>query len=69
MIKVIVVLSSLSSPANCHEQIITTSDFAEISMQSCLMGAPQLAEWMKQYPADRLAAWRCVIGEQDGRGV
>ena len=38
-------------------------------MQSCLMGAPQLAEWMKKHPADRLAAWRCVIGKQDGRGV
>ena len=22
--------------------------------------APQLAEWMKQHPAERLAAWRCV---------
>jgi hypothetical protein len=38
-------------------------------MQSCLIGAPQLAEWMKQHPAERLAAWRCVIGKQDGRGV
>ena len=38
-------------------------------MHSCLMGVPQLAEWMKQHPAARLAAWRCVIGKQDGRGV
>jgi hypothetical protein len=30
------------------------------------MGAPQLAEWMKQHPAERLAAWRCVIGKQGG---
>jgi hypothetical protein len=44
MIKIIVVLCSLSSPADCHDQIVTTSDFAEISMQSCLMGAPQLAD-------------------------
>jgi hypothetical protein len=36
-------------------------------MQSCLVGAPQLAEWMKQHPAERLAAWRCVIGKRDGR--
>ena len=41
-------------------------DFADVSMQSCLMGAPQLAEWMKQHPAERLAAWRCVIGKWDG---
>jgi hypothetical protein len=37
-------------------------------MQSCLMGAPQLADWMTQHPAERLAAWRCVIGEQGGSG-
>ena len=69
MIKVIAVLCSLASPTNCHEQIVTTSDFAEVSMQSCLMGAPQLAEWMKQHRADRLAAWHCVIGKQDHKGV
>ncbi len=69
MIKIIAVLCSLSSPANCREQTVTTSDFADISMLSCLMGAPQLAEWMKQHPAERLAAWRCVIGKQDGRGA
>ena len=56
MIKIIAVLCSLSSPANCHEQTVTTSDFAGVSMQSCLMGAPQLADWMKYHPAERLAA-------------
>ena len=69
MIKVIAVLCSLASPNNCHEQLVTSSDFAEISVQSCLMGAPQLAEWMNQHPAERLAAWRCVIGKQDRRGI
>jgi hypothetical protein len=69
VIKIIAVLCSLSSPANCREQIVTTSDFADVSMQSCLMGAPQLAEWMKEHPAERLAAWRCVIGRQGGRGA
>jgi hypothetical protein len=69
VIKIIAVLCSLSSPATCHEQTVTTSDFAGISMQSCLMGAPQLADWMKSHPAERLAAWRCVIGERDGRGA
>jgi hypothetical protein len=33
------------------------------------MDAPQLAAWMKQHPAERIAAWRGVIGRQDGRGV
>jgi hypothetical protein len=50
VIKIIAVLCSLSSPMNCHEETVTTSDFADVSMQSCLMGAPQLAEWMKQHP-------------------
>jgi hypothetical protein len=67
VIKIIAVLCSLASPVNCHEQTVTTSDLAEVSMQSCLIGAPQLAEWMKQHPAERLAAWRCVIGKQDAR--
>jgi hypothetical protein len=40
MIKIIAVLCSLSDPANCHEQTVTTSDFADVSIQSCLMGAP-----------------------------
>ncbi len=69
MIKVIAVLCSLASPDNCHEQTVTTSDVADVSMQSCMIGMPQLAEWMKQHPAERLAAWRCVIGKQDGRGA
>jgi hypothetical protein len=69
LIKVIAVLSSLASPADCSEQTITTSDFADISMQSSLMGAPQIAEWMKQHPGQRLAAWRCVVGKALGRGA
>ena len=69
MITIIAVLCSLAAPANCRERTVTNSDFAEISMQSCMMGAPQLADWMKQYPAERLAGWRCVLGKQDGRGA
>jgi hypothetical protein len=69
VIKIIAVLCSLSFPATCREQTVTTSDFAGVSMQSCLTGAPQLAERMKQHPAERLAAWRCVIGKQDSRGA
>ena len=69
MIKIIAVLCSLSSPADCHDQIVTTSDFAEISMQSCLMGVPQLADWMKQHPVERFAGWRCVLGTQGSRGA
>jgi len=69
MITIIAVLCSLASPANCHEQTVTTSEFADVSMMSCLMGAPQLAEWMKQHPAERLASWRCASGSHEGRGI
>jgi len=39
VVKIIAVLCGLSSPADCHEEAVATSDFAEVSMQSCLMGA------------------------------
>lgn len=68
MIQIIAVLCSLSSPADCHEQTVTTSDFADVTMTSCLMGAPQLADWMRSHPGQRLAKWRCVIGTPS-RGI
>ena len=64
MLKVLAVICRLAAPTDCHEETVTTSDFAEISLQSCLMGAPQLADWMKERPAYRLAAWRCSIGDR-----
>ena len=69
MIKIVAMLCSLSSPANCYDRTVTSSDFAEVSVQSCLMGAPQLAEWLKQHPAERLAGWRCEIGQRQRRGA
>jgi hypothetical protein len=69
VIKIIAVLCTLSGPQDCHELLVTSSELADVSVQSCLMGAPQLAEWMKQHPSERLAAWRCVIGKQDRRGA
>lgn len=69
MIRIVAVLCSLSSPQSCHEQTVTTSDFAEVTMTGCLMGAPQLAEFMRSYPQYRLARWRCVIGESEKRGA
>jgi hypothetical protein len=63
MITIIAVLCSLASPNSCHDQVVTRSDFANISMQSCLMGAPQLADWMKDHPDQRLAGWKCVFGK------
>jgi hypothetical protein len=39
MIQVIAVLCSLASPSQCHEETVTTSDFAQISLTSCFRGA------------------------------
>jgi hypothetical protein len=65
MIQIIAVLCSLSAPADCREQTVTTSDFQDLSVTSCLMGAPQLADWMKNHPGQRLAGWKCVIGQRE----
>lgn len=62
MITIVAVLCQLASPTSCHEQVVTSSDFAAVSMQSCLMGAPQLADWMREHPAERLAGWKCILG-------
>lgn len=62
MIQIIAVLCSLSS-GDCRNVTVTNSDFADLSITLCLVGVPQLAEWMKQHPADRLAGWKCVIGK------
>ena len=67
MITITAMLCSLAFPGNCHEQVVTTSAFANISLTSCMMGAPQIADWMKQHPADRLAGWRCTIGPEQRR--
>ena len=69
MIKIVAVLCSFSTPADGHEQTVTSSDFAGVSMQSCMMGAPQLADWMKEHPAERLAGWRCEFGKRQSRGA
>ena len=67
MIKIIAILCSLASPDNCREEVVTTSNFTHISLTSCMMGAPQFADRMKEHPADRLAGWRCAMGaEQKG---
>ncbi|WP_249143716.1 hypothetical protein [Bradyrhizobium liaoningense] len=69
VIKIIAVLCSPFYPTNFHEQTVTTSGLTDISMQSCLEGVPQLAEWMKQLPAERLTRWRVMIGNQDRGGA
>lgn len=63
MIKIIAVICALASGV-CHEETVTTSDMSGVTLQGCLMGAPQLADWMKEKPTYRLAKWKCEIGDR-----
>ena len=65
-IKIIAVLCRIAMPGDCHDRTVTTSDIAEVTLQSCMMGMPALAEWMKGYPQYRLARWKCQIGNRPG---
>ena len=51
MIKIIAVLCHLSIPENCHEQIVTTSDFADVSMVPLM--ARRSSPSGQQHPAER----------------
>jgi hypothetical protein len=33
---------ALSSPANCHEQIVTPSEFTDLPVERCVIGAPRV---------------------------
>lgn len=63
MIKIIAVICLLNSDV-CREETVTTSDMSGVTLQGCLMGAPQLAEWMKEKPGYRLAKWKCQMGDK-----
>ena len=69
MIKILAVICKLTAPADCQELTVTSSDFADLTMTGCLVGAPQLARWMEGHPGYRLASWRCSIGGGDQRGA
>jgi hypothetical protein len=63
VIKVIATICLLSGGA-CHEETVTTTDMSGVTLQACLMGAPQLAEWMQTKPQYRLKNWKCQIGNK-----
>lgn len=60
---VIAVICSLAEPSVCQEHIVTGPQFQSVSMQECMLGQPQLAEWMKDHPGQYIASWRCSYGE------
>jgi hypothetical protein len=64
MIKIIAVLCSLSVPTDCHDEAVASFELTHGPMQPCLIGMPQLASWMRNYPDFRLAGWKCVVAEK-----
>ena len=70
MIRIIAVLCKLASPDVCHEQMITNSDYADLTMAACMVGEPQIVKWLtEEHPQYRLAGWRCEIGNRAKRGA
>jgi hypothetical protein len=70
MIKVLALICRLASPTDCMEQIVTNSDVTDLTMAACVVGAPQVADWiLKNHPGYRLAKWTCTMGTRDERGA
>jgi len=57
-IKLIATLCRLNFPADCHDEMVTTS----ISMTECMVAVRGLPQWSEQFPAYYVAAWKCQIG-------
>jgi hypothetical protein len=68
VIKVIAVLFSLFSSANCHEQTVIASNFAEVLMRTCMMGrAPARVDERASRRA--LGGMALRVGKRDGWGA
>ena len=64
IVKVIATLCAIASPDTCRDQIVTTSDYSDVSMKACQVGMPQLADFMRAFPQyDELRGWRCEHGD------
>jgi len=64
ILHIIATICSLSDPSQCREQEVTNDQFADVSMQTCMLGSPALAEWMASHPGYRLMKWSCQLGER-----
>ena len=63
---ILATLCLLSDPTQCRTQEVTNDRLEDVSMQTCALGQPQLAEFMRAWPQYRLKRWVCQMGE---RGV
>ena len=69
MIKILATLCRLSNPVDCHETLVTSTDYQDLTMTACLIGMPALAKWMEGYPQYRLAGWKCQLGNREEHNV
>lgn len=69
MIKILAVICLAHAPTQCRELEVSNSNYADLTMSGCLVGAPQIAHWMRTHPGHRLASWKCSIGGGDRRGA
>lgn len=69
MLKIIATLCRIADPTNCHDVTLTTSDIQDLTMTTCLVGQPALADWMQQHPNEWLAGWKCQVGAREQRGI
>lgn len=59
-VKIIVTLCALAAPHACHDVTVSKSGWdPHLNGKACLVGQPQLAQFMADYPQYRLAGWRC----------
>lgn len=64
-VKIIALLCRLTNPHDCHEETIKSVLVGPtVSMISCAVGQPALAEFMAERPAYRLELWRCEAADK-----
>lgn len=63
---VITILATICLGTACKDVVVTSSLLDNrVTLTSCQMGAPELAEWMsRNWPGYRFAGWKCVIGRK-----
>ena len=67
VIKILALICSLSAPDQCIWKTVSSSDFADLTMSGCMVGMPQIAEWMRGFPDYRLKRWVCQLGNRPER--
>jgi len=65
MLKLFATICSLTSPFDCHQEQVTTTELdPRLTGILCPIAEPSLATWLEQWPGYRLAGWKCQIGNR-----